>query len=194
MIIFWSIFIPFFFENTCISLFNPPIGFYISGYIDISTKFTRHISENDKCPPGPPCHFYATLPENSTTSVFINVHTNTKYNDVIFKYDEKSFHENYKTFQYNVTPSKYVPVLESRGERHVFSGLINNLKPNTEYIIGVFYGDEVQETKVYKTLPDVLGENDTLTIINGGDVGSASEAEVVTKSIIQTKPRAIFIG
>ncbi len=27
------------------------------------------------CPPGKPCHVYATIPENATDNVFISVHT-----------------------------------------------------------------------------------------------------------------------
>lgn len=194
LIIFFSIFIPFFFQNTCISLFNPPIGFHFADYIDISTKITRSISENYKCPTGPPCHVYATLPENATTSVFINFHTNVEHNDAVVQWDDLPFYEHFGVLKYTAIPKKFVPKLEAKGERNVYAALIDNMTANSSYAIGIYYGGKIQTLKIYRTFPNNLSENETITIINGGDSGSADVARQLTKNLVNYRPSAIFIG
>ena len=194
LILFFSIFIPFFFENTCISLFNPPIGFYFADYIDISTKMTRSISENYKCPSGPPCHIYATLPENATTGVFINFHTNIEHNDAVVLWDDLPFYDHFATLKYTSHPKKFRPQLEAKGERNVYSALIDNMTANSSYAIGIYYDGKIQALKIYKTMPGAIGDNDSLILISGGDVSSTNEAKTITKNLIGFKPSAIFIG
>jgi len=194
LIIFFSIFIPFFFENTCISLFNPPIGFYFADYIDISTKITRSISENYKCPAGPPCHIYTTLPENATTGVFINFHTNVEHNDAVVQWDDLPFYDHFGVLKYTAYPKKFIPDLEPKGQRNVYSALIDNMTANSSYAIAIYYGGKIQALKIYRTLPDSLGDNDSLILISGGDVSSTNEAKNITKNLINYKPNAIFIG
>jgi hypothetical protein len=60
-------------------------------------------------------------------------------------------------------------------------------------MIGVFYENITQKTMKYKTLPKD-NFNEEFVIISGGDVGSTQPAEDMTKNIVSTKPRAIFIG
>lgn len=194
LIIFFSIFIPFFFQNTCISLFNPPIGFFFSDWIDVSTKITRSISENYKCPTGPPCHVYTTLPENSSTGVFINFHTNVEYSDPVVLWDTLQFYEQFKVLKYTAVPKKFVPELEPKGERNVFSALIDNMTANSSYAFGIYYEGKIQSLKFYKTLPDTIGDDDNMVIINGGDVSSSPQAKILTTNLIKYKPNAIFIG
>ena len=194
LIIFFSIFIPFFFENTCISLFNPPIGFYFADYIDISTKITRQITEGYKCPAGPPCHVYATLPENATTGVFINFHTNTDYDSASVFWDELPFYQHFGVLKYSAEAQKHIPELENRGARHVFSALIDNMTANTSYAIGIKYDGQYQTIKFYNTFPDYMGDNDNLVIINAGDASSSDAAKQMTHNMIKYKPSAIFVG
>lgn len=194
LIIFFSIFIPFLFQNTCISLFNPPIGFYFSDFVDVSTKITRSITENYKCPEGPPCHVYVTLPENATTGVFVNFHTNVKHNDAVVQWVDLPFYEHFGVLKYTAMPKKFVPELEPIGERNVYSALIDNMTANSSYAIGIYYAGKIQTLKIYRTLPDSLDENETLTIITGGDAGSSDVAKRLTKNLAKHKPRAIFIG
>lgn len=86
------------------------------GYVDVSTKLTRSITENEKCPVGPPCHFYVTLPEDPS-AVFVNVHTNLAHENVEFRYDYASYYNAFKSFRYSSKPDRYKPVLEAKGER-----------------------------------------------------------------------------
>jgi hypothetical protein len=37
--------------------------------------FSRYFQYDKPCPPGPPCHLYATVPEDASYAVFINIHT-----------------------------------------------------------------------------------------------------------------------
>mmetsp|Transcript_1813 Transcript_1813/g.1708 ORF Transcript_1813/g.1708 Transcript_1813/m.1708 type:complete len:171 (-) Transcript_1813:542-1054(-) len=76
---------PFLLMGICLGFFDTRIGI-IKGTLSISTSVSRFFDLKEACPPGPPCHVYATLPEDSATSVFINAHTNTEYEEVYVRY------------------------------------------------------------------------------------------------------------
>lgn len=109
-------------------------------------------------------------------------------------WDAQPFYDHFGYLKYTVYPKKYRPVLEAKGERNVYSALIDNMTANSSYAIGIYYGGKIQSLKIYKTLPGKLGDNDSLIIVTGGDVSSSNEAKVMTKNIIKHKPSAIFIG
>ena len=44
------------------------------------------------CPPGPPCHLYATLPEDTAHDVFISTHTHISITNVTVFYDLEESH------------------------------------------------------------------------------------------------------
>jgi hypothetical protein len=71
-----SIFLPLFFYKTCISFYNDEIG-YTSNFFGpaLNTYWARLLELKRACPPGPPCHVYATIPEDPTTAFFLNMHT-----------------------------------------------------------------------------------------------------------------------
>ncbi len=73
-----SIILPLFFYKTCISFYNDEIG-YTSNFFGpaINTYWARWLELKRSCPPGPPCHVYATIPEDPTTAFFLNLHTYT---------------------------------------------------------------------------------------------------------------------
>lgn len=54
-----------FMYRTCLCFYNVEIGYYndVLGF-GINTYATRLIQIEKSCPPGPPCHIYATTPEN----------------------------------------------------------------------------------------------------------------------------------
>lgn len=134
-IIFFSVFLPLLFENTCVSQLNPQVGFRFGSW-DVSTRLTRQSSENKKCPSGKPCHIYATLPPDAENSVFINLHTSTIYNEVYVYYDFFEYFKINQSFRYKSLASTFAPELEKVGERNVHSALLRNLVPNTTYAIG----------------------------------------------------------
>ena len=58
----------FFFENSCLTPYNQPIGIPLPyDSVDLSTRLTRSLNQNKKCPLGPPCHVYPTLPHDANT-------------------------------------------------------------------------------------------------------------------------------
>jgi hypothetical protein len=82
-----SILLPLLGHRTCLCFYNDEIGYYnyTLGY-GINTMATRFFQLKRACPPGPPCHLYATLPEDSITSVFINLHTHKGVSNVTVHY------------------------------------------------------------------------------------------------------------
>lgn len=84
-----SIVVPLFCHRTCLCFYNNEIGYYnnLLGF-GINTMFTRFFQLQKACPPGPPCHLYTTLPEDSITSVFVNLHTHIGVDNVTVHYQE----------------------------------------------------------------------------------------------------------
>ncbi len=70
------VFTVFFFENSCLTPYNMPIGIPLPyQQVDLSTRLTRSLNQHKKCPLGKPCHVYPTLPADANTQVILNVHT-----------------------------------------------------------------------------------------------------------------------
>jgi hypothetical protein len=91
LIIGLAFFWPFLFMNTCFSFYDTRQGLQLAGQMSISTWIIRQFELREACPPGPPCHIYATLPEDSATGVFINTHTNTRYSDMTVYFDTQDY-------------------------------------------------------------------------------------------------------
>lgn len=143
---------------------------------------------NDACPPGPPCHFYATVPENTANDVFINVHTNSAVRNVFVHYDLEEFFLNNKTATLrNVQPATLFELdyVEAKGQRNVHSALVSGLTPKTKYVIQIKYegDDSVQATHFYKTLPDRDDPNLNITMVNAGDAGNTEPARRFNKIV-----------
>lgn len=193
LIIFFSIFLPFLFENSCVTFHNPKIGFSL-GSADLSTKITRQTSENEKCPAGVPCHVYATLPENTTNSVFLNFHTNQKHGDAQVFNDSLDHYLVQKTLRYKINVKRFDPELESIGSRYVYSALITDLQPNSSYVFGIFYDNTYQTIKFYNTMPEYLNNSNSIAFANGGDVGSSDIVQSIANGLIPHLPNIVFIG
>lgn len=187
----YSIGFPLFGEKTCLCFYNDEIGLYLNFYGSINTKMTRYFQLKEACPPGPPCHIYATLPENSSSSVFINFHTNKQIKEAFIFYSEQNSILTEKNSQQSTLFD--INNIEKNGERNVHSVLLNNLKPNTKYIISIYYDGKVQISKVYKTLPDSNIERNII-MINGGDVGNRPAAKIITQMIASFQPDIVLVG
>ena len=78
----------------CISFYEGYIGIKIKAIdLSVSTTLTRYFELDEACPPGPPCHIYATLPEDTATGVFINAQTHVDVHSITVKYDTKEWYE-----------------------------------------------------------------------------------------------------
>ena len=193
LIIFFAIFLPFLFQNTCVTFHNPVIGWKI-GSADVSTKITRQTALDDRCPAGVPCHVYVTLPENATNAVFLNFHTNQKHTNAQVFNDTKEHYQVLKTLRYPVPVKRFDPELEPKGSRYVYSALINNLQPNNSYAFGIFYDGTYQVIKFYYTMPESIVGNESLVFVNGGDVGSSNTVQDIANNFVSYMPNILFVG
>lgn len=104
-IIIVSILCPILFMDSCISEWDQRMGLHV-GTGSFSTAIERFIRLPIPCPPGPPCHVYASLAEDGATSVFINVHTSTSVDTLVMKYDTLEYYNQYgeDAMRYAATP------------------------------------------------------------------------------------------
>mmetsp|Transcript_39560 Transcript_39560/g.35346 ORF Transcript_39560/g.35346 Transcript_39560/m.35346 type:complete len:251 (+) Transcript_39560:225-977(+) len=100
LILFMSLFVPYFFSEFCLAPHNAFNGLVI-GNAAFSTGLTRALSMDHLCPEGKACHIYATLPEDTAHSVFINAHTNMYYDTVAFSYDTEEYYNANKKLRYS---------------------------------------------------------------------------------------------
>lgn len=70
--------------------------------------------------------------------------------------------------------------------------MINNLKPNTKYLLKVKYDNQFYVNSIYKTLP--ADPKIPVTMINGGDSGYTHASHNLSKIVVKYKPDIIFIG
>ena len=94
--ILFSIAVPIYLMDTCITFFHEDIGFSIvHGDLAISTGFSRRFGLHrlhEICPVGPPCHIYATIPEDATHAAFINIHTNKAVKSILVYFDTEEYY------------------------------------------------------------------------------------------------------
>lgn len=121
------------FYNNEIVYYNKPFGF------GFSTMIMRMLALPIACPLGGPCQLYTTLPEDSITSVFVNIHTHPSVDNVTVYYapfDAAANDSDFKTVQ--ATTYNYKG-LDFREARNVHTALIRELAPETTYLIKIFY-------------------------------------------------------
>ena len=86
IIITFAIGMPLIFEGICICEYDSTFGYSVEGDVSyFSTKMIRkhHSPAPHVCDPDSICHVYATLPEETYNSVFINVHVGINIKDVV---------------------------------------------------------------------------------------------------------------
>jgi len=192
-IIFISIFLPTFLHGFCVSSFHEYVG-PVFGEASISTSILRWFQLNEFCPVGKPCHVYATLPEDTATSVIINAHTNVAYDILTIKYDVELNYIFSKEMRYSVnTTAIEIEGTDKVGERKVHSAYLSNLIPNTMYSIAILYGNEtIYETR-YKTFPDA-NSTEPIVIASGGDNGDTELAWNMTLAANGHAPDVFVFG
>lgn len=188
-----SIGLPIIFNNFCASAYQDYVG-PIFGTASLSTQLTRFFQLSKACPPGPPCHLYATLPEDASTSVFINAHTDESYEVITIFYDLESSYNNTSRLRYSKDSVSFeITGMESDGKRRVHSFYLNNLQPDSRYYFQIYYDEEVQASNYYQTLPGEDNPRD-MVIIQGGDMGDTSASRQVTIATGQLNPDVIILG
>jgi hypothetical protein len=79
-----SVFLVVLTKGGCVCFYNHKYGISIDDDVQVSTEFTRLNSLGVPCPEGQICHLYATVPEDTSTSVFFNVHAGVKLETLNF--------------------------------------------------------------------------------------------------------------
>lgn len=192
--VIFSFAVPLVTMGMCLTYFNTGYGIGV-GTMHFSSKFGRYLELNTVCPQGQICHVYATLPEDSSSSVFINVHTGNDISTLQVNYDTLANHQAAPNDALNHTafPSSYYTDLETRGDRYVHSVYLGNLTNNTMYYFEIAYNGAVQGNGTYMTLPSKNMERN-ITLAAGGDVGNTPMAVQMTSTVKGYSPDIILIG
>jgi len=181
------------FTGFCVSSYQDYVG-PIFGTASLSSTFTRYFQLPEFCPPGPPCHVYATLPEDTATSVFINVHTNEKYNVIGIEYElDHSSYESERDVKSQNSTSFKVAGTDRNGRRKLHHFYLDNLVPDSTYNLRIVYDGIVQHRTVYKTLPGQDSPRDVI-LVQGGDMGNTKATRDVTKATIAMNPDVLVLG
>mmetsp|Transcript_12896 Transcript_12896/g.11017 ORF Transcript_12896/g.11017 Transcript_12896/m.11017 type:complete len:246 (-) Transcript_12896:1219-1956(-) len=114
--VIFSVAFPLATANTCVNFFNTGYGFK---YYDmgVSTTLTRYFQLDTICPEGTICHTYTTLPEDSSTAIFLNAHAGIDLTKIDFKYDTWANWDNNKFLTHNLTTTGFPYEIETRGDR-----------------------------------------------------------------------------
>jgi len=187
--------IPLVLRDTCICIFSKDHGISIlNGTAVFSTHLIRSFTVEKQCKPGPPCHVYATLPSNTSSSVFLNVHTDYDVESVTIEYDLLETFKETGKLSLSATSYSFKLDVEERGKRAVHSTLLKGLEAQSVYFYRVVYDGQAHYNSTYKTLPKE-GEHEPVIMVLGGDVGSSDIGLSVTESLQKVGvPDVLVIG
>lgn len=158
----------------------------------ITTSFTRQFTLPEACPVGRPCHVYATLPEDTSESVFINFQTNIAHKESKVCYSLPADHSS-KSESCFLTKVYALKGVEKIGQRNIHSAYLYDMLPDTLYKIKIYYDDQLQAEDQYHTLPLNTSERN-VTIVMGGDAGFMELAYETGRTAAQYKPDLIVLG
>jgi len=184
--------------QSCFNNHNDPtfeIPFYQGKYI-YSSAMLRAFYLPKVCPPGPPCQLYATLPFETATSVFVNIHTNVGVKEVTINYDKKADYDSSGgKFRYSTISSTYITpsAYDMKGERNIYSVYLSGLDADTLYMLEVFYDGKSQKKIAYNTLPSTTSQ-EQYNLIYGGDLGLSKASQELTLAAKALEPKAIIVG
>lgn len=168
-------------SRACLCVFNDRYGVTVQKNYQLSTQFTR-ASRGKICKDGAICHVYATLPEDTDTSVFLNIQTGTDIQNVTVSMLQitDSGPASPSLGDY-VQATKFAvgETLEFNGQRNLFTILFSSLRPETTYAVQVVAGTAVYNTR-YRTLPS-FSSNTGFRVAFGGDIGMTKLGSQLTE-------------
>jgi hypothetical protein len=137
------------------------------------------------------CHLYATVPADTSTSVFFNAHSGLSLNNLTFVL---SLNGTVVNTQINDKPYKLENV-ESKGQRYVHSVLVTDLNENTNYTLEVMdKNGKLLKKTAYKTVPFANSTRKELRIAEGGDLGMTEQGKIMTSYVAEFNPDIIMLG
>lgn len=195
-----SVAIPLTMRDSCLCIYSQDYGLSVLNATAVfSTRLIRSFTVPKVCDVGRPCHVYATLPFNTSSSVFINAHTDFEVDNITIKYDSLETYNKNHSLRYFAHSYSYKLDIEENGRRAVHSTLLYNLEPATDYYYEIHYSsglmnDALPKYKaVYRTLPS-NGAYEPFTIAIGGDIGSSDIGSSATSSLSSHDPKVLIIG
>ncbi|CAD8062504.1 unnamed protein product [Paramecium sonneborni] len=188
-VLFFSIFLPLAFQKGCLCVYNKAYGIETLLDLQFSTEWTRSNWLPDQvCPKGILCHIYATLSEDTSKEVFINVHAGSDIKELNAEVKFKDDKINQKCDKIPFPSS-----IEDRGQRNVFTCFLTGLKSYTLYEIDLISQDKVLNSTKYRTIAEQYSDDD-LVILFGGDWGYQTNGLKIVEQISKVNPDAILIG
>lgn len=192
LIVLFSLFFGIGFSGSCIAFFNDSADFgIVKPGFSYNNYLIRSLAKKDSCPPGPPCHFFAMLAEDGSSTVLLHVHT---HNDV------QAIQVGVQTLiagasQGVISDQQMYPIrnIEKGGQRNIHIALIDGLSPDSSYNISVSYNGAVQANYTYITLPTDTNTR-AITIAAGGDVGANQLHQKMSSLIAKSSPDVIYVG
>ena len=166
----------------------------LNGKVIYSSSLVRYLTLDKVCGGEAPCHIYATVPFDTSSSVFINVHTNVHVKEIVVNYEKSSVYSETGSLPHSETSSYTIhQEYDYVGERNIHNVLLQNLAPNTLYTIEIYYNGKTQATTTYQTLPG-SDSTDNFTLIYSGDAGYNLNSQQMTPVIAEQNPSALIIG
>ena len=169
--------------GTCIAPFGESLEgskIFFSDCMFINTRALRypHCTQ-------PVCHVYLTAGEDLTSSVFINIHSQTSTQVVDIKMDDLTLHTT------QVLASS-LSGLDSQDDRNVFNVFLSDLVPGKDYEFQVVTaGATEQEAKTFKFR---LPRSDAIKMSVGGDAGVTQTSRKIFQLMYASNPDLIVIG
>lgn len=151
LILAYGITVPLVTSKLCLCTYNPKYSYDLFDGFGISSEVTRSydIAEN-VCELEQICHVYATLPSDTDSGVFINVHTGIEVDDLYIVMSVGSH-----THQFSCDKFGMPSGIDPNGRRNIYSCLAHNLISQTTYnlVVKSRQLDSIDYRSTYKTLP-----------------------------------------
>lgn len=182
-------------KGVCVCLYNSKYGAKFTRDVDWSTEFSRALTIDKICKDGEVCHLYATLAENASDSVFINVHTGTDIDNITVILEAiNSPSPSEQTLKLTNHKPIRLTNIEDIAKRHVFSLLFTDLKPSITYRVLVkdFMTDKLLKESTYATVPNEGAKE--IRLAEGGDIGIGDETTNLTSYLVDFNPHVILVG
>lgn len=193
---FYAIFLPLLTAKSCLAYYTPEYGSAFDAYT-MSTNMIRLFSFSfaQICPAGRICHVYSTLPEDPSTSVFLNIHTGADIDilDVHYSSEEDLEFSIFRSIAINKTAQSDYLNLEWKGKRYVHSIYLDNLEPNTPYYAQFYHQNKFLGDARFSTLPDSRMQSN-ITMVVGGDSSGTDKSLTFINHIADYKPDVIIVG
>ena len=178
--------------KSCMAYYSPK-GTVAFGPFWISTAFSRWLSVPKVCPHGKICHIYSTLPEDSATSVILNVHTGIDVTNLQASYDTTSNYQAYNSLGFNKTGIDLKMEIDVTGERYIHSIYVDGLTSNTDYYVQFLYNGDVLGNATFRTLPSSDMEANIVMLVGGDSSGSEISTTFIQESA-KYKPSVVLVG